>query len=52
VRPLLYNADKRIREVLNGGQKKKLDQLEQQSRAELHGNLNGATPAPPQSPQN
>jgi Spy/CpxP family protein refolding chaperone len=51
VRPLRYKADKEICEVLNDDQKKKLDQLEQQSHAELHGNLNGATP-PPQSPQN
>jgi Spy/CpxP family protein refolding chaperone len=39
VRPLRYKADKQIREVLNGDQKKKLDQLEQQSGAELHGDV-------------
>lgn len=38
-RPLRYKADKQIREVLNTDQKKKLDQLEQQSGAELHGDL-------------
>jgi Spy/CpxP family protein refolding chaperone len=38
-RPLRYKADKQIRELLNIDQKKKLDQLEQQSGAELHGNL-------------
>ena len=39
-------ADKKIREILNDDQKKKLDQLEQQAHPELHGNLNGATPPP------
>ena len=37
-------ADKKIREILNDDQKKKLDQLEQEPHSELHGNLNGATP--------
>jgi len=41
-----YKADKKIREILSDDQKKKLDQLEQGAHPELHGNLNGATPAP------
>jgi Spy/CpxP family protein refolding chaperone len=43
-------ADKRIREILNDDQKKKLDELEQEPHPELHGNLNGATPPPPRAP--
>ena len=31
-------ADKKIREILNDDQKKKLDQLEQEPHSELHGN--------------
>jgi len=43
-------ADKKIREILNDDQKKKLDQLEQEPHPELHGSLNGATPPPPRAP--
>jgi len=50
VRPWREKADKRIREILNDDQKKKLDQLEQEPHPELHGNLNGATPPPPRAP--
>jgi Spy/CpxP family protein refolding chaperone len=42
VRPLRYEADKKIREVLNDDQKKKLDQYEQGPHSEMHGNLTGA----------
>jgi hypothetical protein len=42
-------ADKKIREILNDDQKKKLDQLEYEPHPELHGNLN-ATPPPPRAP--
>ena len=34
-------ADKKIREVLNDEQKKKLDELEQGSHPELHGKMHG-----------
>jgi hypothetical protein len=47
-----YKADKKLREILNDDQKKKLDQLEQEPHPELHGNMNGATPATPQAPRN
>ena len=52
VRAWREKADKKIREILNDDQKKKLDQLEQGPHSELHGNLNGATPPPPRAPQN
>ncbi len=44
VRPLRMNADKKLREILSEGQKKKLDQYLQGSHSEMHGNLSGATP--------
>jgi Spy/CpxP family protein refolding chaperone len=44
VRPLRVKADKRIREILNNEQKKKLDQYLQGPHPEMHGNLSGATP--------
>jgi Spy/CpxP family protein refolding chaperone len=34
-----YAADKKIRAILNDGQKKKLDQVEQEPHPELHGDL-------------
>jgi len=43
VRPLFYEADQKIRAVLNEDQKKKLDQFEKEPHPEMHGNLNGAT---------
>lgn len=43
VRPERYEADKKIREILNDDQKKKLDQYEQGPHSEMHGNLSGAT---------
>ncbi len=49
VRPWRYKTDKKIREVLNDDQKKKLDQYEQGPHPEMHGSLSGATPPP--SPQ-
>jgi Spy/CpxP family protein refolding chaperone len=52
VRPLRYQADKKLREVLNDDQKKKLDQYEAGPHPEMHGNLSGATPPPSQPPQN
>jgi protein CpxP len=52
VRACRYKADREIRKVLNDEQKKKLDQLEQEQHAELHGNVNGSTPPPPPAPQN
>ena len=51
VRPLRQNADKRIREILNDDQKKKLDQYEQGPHPEMHGNLDGATPPTTPPPQ-
>jgi Spy/CpxP family protein refolding chaperone len=48
VRVCREKADKKIREILNDDQKKKLDQLEQEPHPELHGN--GATPPPPRAP--
>jgi hypothetical protein len=51
VRPLRGNADKRIREILNDDQKKKLDQYEQGPHHEMHGNLEGTTPSPARPPQ-
>lgn len=38
VRPSREKADKKIREILNDDQKKKLDQLEQEPHSGLHGN--------------
>jgi Spy/CpxP family protein refolding chaperone len=49
MRSYRYTADKEIREILNDDQKKKLDQLEQESHLELHGNVNGAPPPPPRA---
>jgi hypothetical protein len=51
VRASREKADKKIREILNDDQKKKLDQLEHEPHSGLHGKLNGATP-PPRTPQN
>ncbi len=34
-----YKADRQIRELLGDGQKKKLDELEQEPHPELHGNM-------------
>jgi len=45
-------ADKKIGEILNDDQKKKLDQLEQEPHSELRGSLKGTTPPPPRAPQN
>ena len=44
VRPLRMNAEKKIREILNDDQKKKLDQYLQGPHSEMHGNLSGVTP--------
>jgi Spy/CpxP family protein refolding chaperone len=38
VRPWREKADKKIREILNDDQKKKLDQLEHEPHSDLHGN--------------
>ena len=38
VRACREKADKKIREILNDDQKKKLDQLEHEPHSELHGN--------------
>ena len=38
VRACREKADKKIREILNDDQKKKLDQLEQEPHSGLHGN--------------
>jgi hypothetical protein len=46
VRPLRMKADKEIREILDDGQKKKLDQFEQGPHPEMHGNLSGSAPPP------
>jgi Spy/CpxP family protein refolding chaperone len=43
VRPLRYDADKKIRAVLNEGQKKKLDEYEQGPHPDMHGSLSGKT---------
>jgi len=37
VRACREKADKKMREILNDNQKKKLDQLEQETHPELHG---------------
>jgi Spy/CpxP family protein refolding chaperone len=52
VRPQRYKAHERIREILSDDQKKKLDQYLQGPHSEMHGNLSGATPPPPRTPQN
>lgn len=44
VRASREKADKKIREILNDEQQKKLDQLEQGPHPELHGDIHGATP--------
>src|SRR5579864_809748 len=49
VRPHRYAADKRIREILNDAQKRKLDLYEQGPHSEMHGDLRGANA--PVSPQ-
>ena len=41
VRDSRYTADKKIRAILNDGQKKKLDQVEQEPHPELHGDVKG-----------
>ena len=51
VRPLRMNADKKIREILNDDQKKKLDQYLQGPHSEMHGNLSGTTPPATGRPQ-
>lgn len=51
VRACRYKADRKIREMVNDDQKRKLDQLDQEPHPELHGNLNGATPPRPRAPQ-
>ena len=51
VRPLRYNADKRIREILNDDQKKKLDQYEQGPHHKMHGNLEPKTQPSAQPPK-
>lgn len=42
IHPLRYEADRKLREVLNEEQQKKLDQLEHESHPELHGDVKGA----------
>lgn len=49
VRPHRFAADKRIRDILNEEQKKKLDAYEQGPHPEMHGDLSGETA--PQHPQ-
>jgi Spy/CpxP family protein refolding chaperone len=51
VRPLRLKAHDQIREILNGEQKKELEQYMQGPHADMHGNLSGATSSP-QPPQN
>jgi Spy/CpxP family protein refolding chaperone len=46
VRPQRQMADKKMRTILNGEQRKKLDQYEQGPHREVHGNLSGM-PKPP-----
>jgi Spy/CpxP family protein refolding chaperone len=50
IRVIRSKADRDVREVLNDEQKKKLDQMEQES-PEMHDDMNRMTP-PAQSPQN
>ena len=49
VRASRLKADEKIREILNDDQKEKLDQLEQDTHVDLHGDVNGATPRSPQN---
>ena len=48
LKPVRVKADKEIRTVLNDDQKKKLDQLEQESHMNLHNSPDGATSPSPQ----
>jgi hypothetical protein len=50
VRALREQADKEIRRVLDGSQLDKLDRLEREPHADLHGDLNGST-APATNPK-
>jgi len=50
-RPWRKKADKKLREILNEEQKKRLDQYLQGPHPEMHGNLSGATTSPQQPPQ-
>ena len=49
-----FKAARKLREILNDEQKKKLDQLEQEAHHEhgheLHGDANGAAPKSPSAP--
>lgn len=40
IKPYRYKVDKQLREILSEDQKKKLDQFEQESHPEMHGDLN------------
>jgi hypothetical protein len=51
VRPQRAEADKKIRDILNDGQKKKLDAYESGPHPEMHGDLHGPTPPPARPPQ-
>jgi len=42
VRDSRYTTDKKIRAILNEGQKKELDQVEQEPHPELHGDVRGS----------
>jgi Spy/CpxP family protein refolding chaperone len=42
IRESRYTADRKIRVILNDDQKKKLDQVEEESHPELHGAVSGA----------
>jgi hypothetical protein len=46
VRPERQQADRNIRALLTGDQKKKLDQYLSGPHGEMHGSLSGATPPP------
>ncbi len=46
VRPLRLNADKKLGEILNDDQKKKLDAYEQGPHPEMHGDLHGQAQPP------
>jgi hypothetical protein len=46
VRPLRLDTDKKLREILNDEQKKKLDAYEQGPHPEMHGDLNGKAQPP------
>ena len=41
IRDSRYAADNKIRTLLNGDQRKKLDQVEQEPHPELHGDVRG-----------